>query len=62
MAYNELDLLPARAFRARFGRLETLEGGKDSPPAPDYTPMATASKEAAEIGAQLGQRLLVQEA
>ena len=60
MAYNELDLLPARAFRARFGRLETLEGGKDSPPAPDYTPMATASKEAAEIGAQLGREQLAE--
>lgn len=61
MAYRELDLLPARAFRARFGRLETLEGGgKDAPAAPDYTPMATASKEAAEIGAQLGREQLAE--
>lgn len=60
MAYNELDMLPARAFRARFGRLETLEGGKDSPAPPDYTPVAAASKEAAEIGAQLGREQLAE--
>ena len=33
-------------------------GGKSSPPPPDYTPMANASKEAAEIGAQLGREQL----
>lgn len=34
-------------------------GGKgDSPDAPDYTPMAQASKEAAEIGAALGREQL----
>ena len=60
MAYNEWDMLPARAFRARFGRLETLEGGKDSPAPPDYTPVAAASKEAAEISAQLGREQLAE--
>lgn len=61
MAYRELDLLPERAFRARFGRLETLEGGsKDAPAAPDYTPVANASKESAEIGAQLGREQLAE--
>ena len=34
-------------------------GGK-SAPAPDYTPMANASKEAAEIGAQLGREQLAE--
>lgn len=60
MAYNDFEMLPARAFRARFGRLETLEGGKDSPAAPDYTPVAAASKESAEIGAQLGREQLAE--
>lgn len=50
MAYHELDLLPLRAFRARFGRLETLEGGKGGDvEAPDYTPVAEANKETAEL-------------
>ncbi len=44
MRYNELDLLPEHSFRARFGRLETLEGGKGSAPAaPDYTSAANAT-------------------
>ena len=33
-------------------------GGKSSPPPPDYTPVANASKEAAEIGAKLGREQL----
>jgi len=44
MRYRLDELLPERAFRARFGRLETLEGGKsDPPPAPDYTSAANAT-------------------
>ncbi len=36
-------------------------GGKgDTPDAPDYTPLATASKEAAEISAQLGREQLAE--
>lgn len=34
--------------------------GGDSPPPPDYTPMANASKESAEIGAQLGREQLAE--
>ena len=34
--------------------------GGDSAPAPDYTPMAAASKEAAEIGAALGREQLTE--
>lgn len=39
-------------------RLVYLDFGGDSPPPPDYTPMANASKEAAEIAAKLGQNQL----
>lgn len=35
-----------------------LDMGGDSPPPPDYTPVANASKEAAEISAQLGREQL----
>jgi hypothetical protein len=37
-----------------------LDMGGDAPPPPDYTPMANASKEAAEIGAQLGREQLAE--
>lgn len=41
------------------GRRICHGGGKgDSPPPPDYTPVANASKEAAEISAQLGREQL----
>lgn len=35
-------------------------GSKDSPPPPDYGPMAQASKEAAEIGAAMGREQLAE--
>lgn len=35
-------------------------GGDDPPPPPDYTPVAQASKEAAEISAQLGREQLAE--
>lgn len=61
MVHFEFDMLPLRAFRARFGRLESLEGGgKDGGDAPDYTPVAQASKEAAQIGADLGREQLAE--
>lgn len=54
-----IELLPERAFRARFGRLETLEGGGkggSSPPPPDYAGAAEATAagnaEAARIAAK----------
>lgn len=61
MRYNLIDMLPQRAFLVVGGRM-TLEGGGkgDAPPPPDYTPMANASKEAAEIGAQLGREQLAE--
>lgn len=37
-----------------------LDFGSDPPPPPDYTPVANASKEAAEIGAQLGREQLAE--
>lgn len=37
-----------------------LDLGGDAPAAPDYTPMAAASKEAAEVGAQLGREQLAE--
>lgn len=37
-----------------------LDIGGDAPPAPDYTPVATASKESAEIAAQLGREQLAE--
>lgn len=61
MVHFEFYMLPLRAFRARFGRLESLEGGgKDGGDAPDYTPVAQASKEAAQIGADLGREQLAE--
>lgn len=40
------------------GLVDAVFGGGDSPPPPDYTPVAQASKEAAEISAKLGQAQL----
>ena len=37
-----------------------LDLGSDPPPPPDYTPVANASKEAAEIAAQLGREQLAE--
>lgn len=37
-----------------------LDFGSDPPPPPDYTPVANASKEAAEIAAQLGREQLAE--
>ncbi|CDN87310.1 hypothetical protein BN948_01730 [Hydrogenophaga intermedia] len=55
--------LPLLAFRRRGDGLApmTLEGGKgDSPPPPDYTPVAQASEAAARIGAELGEKQLAE--
>lgn len=52
MRYDQFEMLPIRAFRSVGGRM-TLEGGKGGD-APDYTPLAQASKESAEIMAKLG--------
>lgn len=44
MRYNHFDLLPEAAFRTLDGRKPlTLEGGKSSPPAPDYKGAAEAT-------------------
>ena len=40
------------------GLVKTVFGGSDEPSAPDYTPMANASRETAEIGAKLGREQL----
>lgn len=62
MRYDEFTMLPYRAFRAvggpLFGSRMTLEGKGDSPPPPDYTPLAQASKESAEIMSKLGREQL----
>lgn len=47
-------------YRADGRRLYFLDFGGDAPPPPDYTPVAQASKEAAEIGAQLGREQLAE--
>lgn len=39
-------------------RMYFLDFGGDSPPAPDYTPLANASKESAEVMAKLGREQL----
>ena len=53
---HEWDLYPDQAFRSLDGRrLLTLEGGKSkAPPPPDYTELAAASREAAQMGYDLG--------
>jgi hypothetical protein len=57
MQYDHFSMLPERAFQKRpFGGM-TLEGGKSAPP-PDYGPLASASKESAEIMASLGREQL----
>jgi hypothetical protein len=45
-------------YRADGRRLYFLDFGGDAPPPPDYTPVAQASKEAAEISAKLGREQL----
>lgn len=47
-------------YMGRCGFILYGSGKGDSPDPPDYTPMATASKEAAEIGAQLGREQLAE--
>lgn len=56
MAYISIGRFKQWGFKSPFNG-----GGKgDSPPSPDYTPMANASKEAAEIGAKLGEKQLAE--
>lgn len=50
---HEFNLLPLRAFRPEGRRMRLYSS--DSPPPPDYRPLAEASKESAEIMAKLGQ-------
>lgn len=60
MRYDHFTMLPERAFRRRCGRM-TYEGGKgDTADAPDYTPMANASAEAAQMGLTLGREQLAE--
>ena len=40
------------------GIVDAIFGGGDAPPPPDYTPVANASREAAEISARLGREQL----
>lgn len=47
-------------YRRDGRRLYFLDFGGDAPPPPDYTPVAQASKEAAEIGAALGREQLAE--
>jgi hypothetical protein len=50
-----------RAFQVICGRMRLHGGGKgDSPPAPDYTPMAAASAESARLGKELGDAQLAE--
>ena len=46
-------MLPLRAFRPECGRMRLYSS--DSPPPPDYTPLAAASEESARIMGELGQ-------
>lgn len=59
---HEWDLLPEEAFQLRGKHLATLEGGGKgkAPAAPDYTPLANASKESAQIMADLGYNQLAE--
>lgn len=47
-------------YRADGRRLYFLDFGGDAPPPPDYAPVAQASKEVAEISAQLGREQLTE--
>jgi hypothetical protein len=55
-------LIPNRfnGYSADGLRRMNLDFGGDSPPPPDYTPVANASKEAAEIGAKVAQDQLAE--
>ena len=63
MRYDHFTLLPELAFRPWGRGHMTLEGGGkggSAPPPPDYTPLATSSVEAAQLGKQLGEEQLAQ--
>ena len=47
-------------YRRDGRRVYPLDFGGDAPPPPDYAPVAAASKEVAEIGAQLGREQLAE--
>lgn len=47
-------------YRRDGRRYYPLDFGGDSPPPPDYTPLASASEKAAEIGAQLGREQMAE--
>lgn len=49
---------PASGLKRDF--ISEIFGGGDSPPAPDYTPVAQASKEAAQIAADQADRVLAE--
>jgi hypothetical protein len=53
-------MLPERAFRELGGKLLTLEGGGKGADAPDYTPLAASSVEAAKVGAELGREQMAE--
>lgn len=55
MRYTHLDMLPERAFRPLLGRM-TLEGKGDSPPPPDYTPIAAANEAAAKYAKEAADK------
>lgn len=56
MNYRDHEMLPLRAFQPEGGRMRLYSS--DSPPPPDYTPMANASAESARIMGDLGQQQL----
>lgn len=53
MRHHDYLMLPLQAFRPEGGRMRLYSS--DSPPPPDYSSLANASKESAEIMAKLGQ-------
>lgn len=59
MGLLRLALWPVQGYVERHLVLR-LDLGGDAPPPPDYTPVANASKEAAEIAAQLGREQLAE--
>lgn len=59
MGLLRLALWPVQRYVERYLVLR-LDMGGDAPPPPDYTPVANASKEAAEISAQLGREQLAE--